>query len=68
MARRKRMVTALMLGIGSALGSALFVRRGQRPARRVDLYFQDGSMLSLAHDTPEGGRLLPLADEVLAAS
>ena len=65
MARRKRMWTALVLGVGSAAGSAVFVRRGHRPARRVDLYFQDGSMLSLAQDTPEAERLLPLADEVL---
>jgi hypothetical protein len=40
-------------------------RRG-RHARRADLYFDDGSMLSLSAGSPEAERLLPLAYEALA--
>jgi hypothetical protein len=40
-------------------------RRG-RHARRADLYFDDGSMLSLSAGSAEAERLLPLAYEALA--
>jgi hypothetical protein len=43
-------------------------RRRGRHARRADLYFDDGSMLSVAAGSPEGERLLPLAYEALAVA
>jgi hypothetical protein len=46
----------------------LLRRRRTRNQSRVDLYFDDGSMLSLGDSTPEAERLLPLAHEVLAVA
>ena len=64
---KRRVWTALVLGVGSAVGSAVFAKRGgRRASRRADLYFDDGSMLSLVPGSLEADRLLPLADEVLA--
>jgi hypothetical protein len=68
MARRRRRVLGA-LAIGSAAGSALiFKRKRERNASRADLYFEDGSMLSLSQGAPEADRLLPLAAEALAAA
>jgi hypothetical protein len=39
--------------------------RGGRRAR-VDLYFGDGSLVSLTEGTPEGDRLLALSRQVLS--
>jgi len=67
MARRK-LLGALTLAVGSVVGSVLLRRRHVRHSRRVDLYFDDGSMLSLGESAPEAERLLPLADEALAVA
>lgn len=64
---RRRLVKALVLAGASAAVSVLVRRRG-RPAEHVDLYFEDGSMLSFARGSDEANRLLPLAGDVLAAA
>ena len=67
--RRRRVLGAATLALGSAAGSALiFKRKRERNASRADLYFEDGSMLSLAQGAPEADRLLPLGVEALAAA
>ena len=67
--RRRRVLGAVGLALGSAAGSALiFKRKRERNASRADLYFEDGSMLSLSQGAPEADRLLPLAAEALAAA
>jgi len=51
---------------GVALAAAAFVRRGAGLRReRVDLYYEDGSMVSLANGSADAARLLPLAREIL---
>ena len=51
------------------MGSVLiFKRKRERNASRADLYFEDGSMLSLLQGAPEADRMLPLAAEALAAT
>ena len=66
--RKRRVVGAVTLALGSAAGSVfIFKRKRDRNASRADLYFEDGSMLSLAQGAPEADRLLPLAAEALAA-
>ncbi len=65
---RRRVWTALAVAVASATGSVLLRRRRTRNQSRVDLYFDDGSMLSLGDSTPEAERLLPLAHEVLAVA
>ena len=54
--------------LAGAAAAALWRRRSRTPSERVDLYFADGSMISFAGDSPEGGRLMPLAEELLAAA
>jgi hypothetical protein len=65
---RRRVVTGVLLAAGSFAGTVLYRRRAARRRERVDLYFEDGSMASLAEGSPEADRLLPLAREVLVAA
>jgi hypothetical protein len=57
-----RRSTALVSGIlgGMFVGAAFFRRRAAH-TERADLYFEDGSMLSLTNGSPGAERLLPLA-------
>jgi hypothetical protein len=62
-----------LLGLASLAGVALaataFVRRGAgRRRERVDLYYEDGSMVSLPEGSPGAGRLLALGRETLRAA
>ncbi|HVV58858.1 MAG TPA: hypothetical protein VHC45_10895 [Gaiellaceae bacterium] len=61
----RKVVTGMLLAAGSLAGSLLVRRRAARRRERVDLYAEDGSMLSLADGTPEAGRLLAIAHELL---
>jgi hypothetical protein len=63
----RRRLVALMLGAASLLGIGLYARRG-RAHERVDLYFADGSLVSLDGASPEASRLLPPAHEALRAA
>jgi hypothetical protein len=47
------------------LAGAAFIRRQGVSRERADLYFEDGSMLSLTNGSPGAARLLPLAREVI---
>jgi hypothetical protein len=61
-----RRSVALVLGIlGGLLAGAAFIRRQTAHRERADLYFEDGSMLSLTNGSPGAERLLPLAREVI---
>jgi hypothetical protein len=60
---------AMALGVaGGMLGAAAFVRRRSATRERVDLYYEDGSMLSLSSGSPDAEQLLPLAREILRTS
>jgi hypothetical protein len=61
-----RRSAAALLGVagGMLAGAALFRRQAAR-RDRVDLYYADGSMLSLSNGSPGTDRLLPLAREIL---
>jgi hypothetical protein len=65
MPRRKILVGALV-GASSFAGTVLYRRRGARGRTRVDLYFEDGSMVSLGAGSPDADALLPVARELLA--
>jgi len=55
--------------LGFALAVASFVRRGAgRRRERVDLYYDDGSMVSLPDGSPESERLLALGRDALRAA
>ena len=61
-----RRSAAAALGIvGGMLAGAAFFRRQAAQRERADLYFEDGSMLSLTNGSPGAERLLPLAREII---
>jgi len=60
---RRRLLTGLAL-LGSAAGTVLLRRRAGR-RERVDVYFVDGSMVSLTDGSPDASTVLPLARRIL---
>ncbi|HET6850384.1 MAG TPA: hypothetical protein VFH74_16110 [Gaiellales bacterium] len=65
---RRKLVIPVVIGAGSFLGTVLYRRRSVRNRTRVDVYFDDGSMVSLAAGSPDADAMLPNAEEVLAAA
>jgi hypothetical protein len=65
---RRKVVTGVLLAAGSLAGSVLVRRRAARRQAHVDLYASDGSMHSFPDGSPEADRLLPIAQDLLAAS
>jgi len=63
-----RLRTAFLLALGSFAAVILYRRRFARRPDRVDLYYEDGSMVSLTEGSADGDRLLPLARDVLDAA
>jgi hypothetical protein len=64
-----RRSAAALLGVaGGMLAGAAFIRRRTVRRERVDLYYDDGSMISLSNGSPDAARLLPLAREILRKS
>jgi hypothetical protein len=61
-----RRSAALIVGVlGGMMAGAAFIRRRTADRERADLYFEDGSMLSLSNGSPGAERLLPLARRIL---
>jgi hypothetical protein len=67
MAKRK-VLTLLGFVTGMFAGSVLYRRSTSRRRERLDLYFDDGSMVSFVEGSPEAERLLPVARDVIAAA
>jgi hypothetical protein len=66
MARRK-LAAGILLGAASATGAAIF-RRRSRSRARVEVYFADGSIVTLDAASPDAARALELARQALAAA
>ena len=64
---RARKLIALGFAVGSLLGIGLYARRG-KASERLDLYFADGSLVSLHSDAPEAAPLLVHARDALRAA
>jgi hypothetical protein len=62
--RSRNVLTGMLLGAGSVAGTLLFRRRLARQRERVDVYFGDGSMVSLTKPD-ETGQLLGRARRIL---
>jgi hypothetical protein len=65
--RRKLLTLAGFLG-GAFAGTVVYRRSAGRRRDRLDVYFDDGSMVSLVEGAPEADRLLPVARSLLAAA
>lgn len=65
---KRRLLAVLALIAGWFVGITLYRRAAGRHRERVDLYFDDGSMLSVGDGTAEAARLLPLARDALHAA
>jgi hypothetical protein len=63
----RRRLLALAFAAGSLLGIGLYARRGKSD-ERIDLYFADGSLVSLHGDSPQASALLAHAREALRAA
>ena len=64
--RGRRVIATLAVAAASLAVSKLLRRRAAQRRDRVDLFFEDGSMVSFAEGSVEGGRLLPIAARLLA--
>ena len=64
----RRSVAALLGVAAGMITGAAFIRRRTTERERVDLYYRDGSMISLSNGSPDAERLLPLAREILRSS
>ena len=62
--RGRNVLTGVLLGTGSAIGTLLLRRRLARERERVDIYFADGSMVSLTRPD-EAGPLLARARRIV---
>ena len=61
----RRSVAAIVGVATGMLVGAAFIRRRTGNAERADLYFEDGSMLSLSNGSPGADRLIPLARKLV---
>ena len=62
----RRVATALAVAAAAVGASKLWRRRAKASADRVDLYYEDGSMMSLTDGSDDAGRLLAAARRLLA--
>jgi hypothetical protein len=63
----RRSALAFGAAIGTLLGIGLYGRFLSND-QRVDLYFEDGSMVSIAGASPEAAVVIPYAREALRAA
>jgi hypothetical protein len=65
---RRRAVAVAAAAAGSAAGAVFLRRRAARRRDRVELYFADGSLVTLTQGSAEPDRLLAHARDVLASA
>ena len=61
----RRSAAAVLGVVGGLLAGAAFIRRQGGRRERADLYFEDGSMLSLSNGSLGAERLIPLARDII---
>ena len=61
----RRVVTALAVAAAAVGASKLWRRRARAGADRVDLYYEDGSMMSLSDGADDAGVLIAAARRLL---
>ena len=58
---------SVLVALAAVAGAVALVHR-RKVATRVDVYYEDGSMLSLEPGTQQARRMLALAGEAIAAT
>ena len=66
--RTRRALAVAGAAVGSAIGAVVLRRRSARSRDRVELYFEDGSLVTVTQGAPEADPLLLHARELLAAA
>jgi hypothetical protein len=66
--RSRSFLTGFLVAAGSAVGALAYRRRAGRRRDRVQLYFGDGTMVSLHDGSAGAGPLLAHARELLSAA
>jgi len=66
--RTRRALAVAAAAVGSAVGAVVLRRRSTRSRDRLELYFEDGSLVTIAQGAPEADPLLLHARELLAAA
>jgi hypothetical protein len=64
---RRRLLALLGFVTGLVAGSIVYRRSFGRRRERVDVYFDDGSMVTFADGSPEAVKLLAVAHDALTA-
>jgi hypothetical protein len=57
-----------LLAAAATAGTLVWRRRRDSGRSRASLFYDDGSMVSFGDGSDEADRLVPLADEILAAA
>jgi len=65
---KRKFLTVFGFASGIVAGSVIFRRSFGKARDRVDVYFDDGSMVSFVEGSLEAEKLLPVAVDVLAAA
>jgi len=65
---KRKFLTVLGFASGIVAGSVVYRRSFAKQREHVDVYFDDGSMVSFVDGSPEAEKLLPVAGNVLAAA
>jgi hypothetical protein len=65
---RRKLLTLAGFGSGLFAGTFLYRRATGRRRDRLDVYFDDGSMVSFVEGSAEAERLLPVARELLSTA
>ncbi|MFN2629950.1 MAG: hypothetical protein ABR569_15160 [Gaiellaceae bacterium] len=64
---RRKLLALLGFATGLLIGTVFYRRAAAGKRERVDLYFDDGSMVSLGDGSPGAERLLPIARALLVS-
>ena len=65
---RRRFLALLGFAAGAFAGSVVLRRRFGKRSERIEVYFDDGSMITYTDGAPEAGPLLDAAREALRAA
>ena len=65
---KRRLLALVGFVLGVLVTTFAYRRSAGRRRDRLDIYFDDGSMVSLASGSPDADRLMPHAEAVLSAA